>query len=66
VIDEDTWYTEVVEPYHTCDGRCPMAGGLVASVVTDGPSVEFDGTASATGHVGNDGETMKLPLSCSP
>ena len=66
VIDDDTWETEVVEPYHTCDGRCPMVGGQVKSVAPDGPWVEFDGTASAIGHVGNDGETMRLSLSCTP
>lgn len=66
VVDGENWELEVTAPYHRCDGRCPMAGGLVESTVPDGPSVEFDGTATATGHVGNTGETVKLPLSCTP
>lgn len=66
VVDGESWYLDLTAPYHRCDGRCPLAGGRIESIITDGPSVELDGTATATGHVGNTGETAQIPLSCSP
>jgi hypothetical protein len=66
VVDGTRWPTEVMSPYHRCDGGCPMKGGIVDASGDYTVSVAFDGSSSATGKDGRNAETTSLPLACSP
>lgn len=66
VVDGAQWTTDVRSPYHRCDGGCPMNGGSIGVRGDYSASVSFDGSASATGKDGRNGETSSLPLTCSP